>query len=186
MALYSSLSKFGLLPDNHVPDVLEPGLTLVFCGTALGRQSAERAAYYANPGNLFWRTLHEIGLTPRRFRPEEYPEILSLGIGLTDLCKTAYGNDAELPDDALDRAALAKKIHRFQPDILAFTSKTGAACYLEKPTGTLAYGLQPEHAGATRIYVLPSPSGHARRYWRLDIWQQLAQAFHAFRPQHMV
>src|SRR3546814_13773735 len=53
-----------------LPDVLAPGLRLVFCGSAAGRKSAELGAYYAGPGNKFWPTLYEIGLTPRH-RSEE-------------------------------------------------------------------------------------------------------------------
>src|SRR3546814_7604122 len=54
-----------------LPDVLAPGLRLVFCGSAAGRKSAELGAYYAGPGNKFWPTLYEIGLTPRHFRPQD-------------------------------------------------------------------------------------------------------------------
>lgn len=170
-----TLPKFGLLPQTHcVPDVLKPGLAVVFCGTALGRQSAHAKAYYANPGNLFWRTLHTTGLTPTRFAPKDYMRVLDHGIGLTDLCKTAFGNDAELPEDAFDIAALEKKLREYQPRILAFTSKTGAGAFLGRPTGTVGYGFQPERIGATRIFVLPSPSGHGRKYWRPDTWQALA------------
>src|SRR3546814_6083057 len=57
-----------------LPDVLAPGLRLVFCGSAAGRKSAELGAYYAGPGNKFWPTLYEIGLTPRHFRPQRSAE----------------------------------------------------------------------------------------------------------------
>lgn len=174
------LPKFGKLPETHlVPDVLEPGLKLVFCGTALGQQSAMHKAYYANPSNLFWKTVYEVGFTPRRFKPEEYEEMRALGIGLTDLCKTAFGNDDELPENAFDRDALEEKIIRYQPRILAFTSKTGAANYLRMQTGKLEYGFQSQKTENTAIYVLPSPSGHARRFWRQDAWQALADKYNA-------
>lgn len=42
-----------------LPDVIEPGLRIVFCGTAAGAKSAAVGAYYAGPGNAFWATLHE-------------------------------------------------------------------------------------------------------------------------------
>lgn len=171
----SLLTKFGTLPvSHHVPDVLQPGLDVVFCGTALGRMSAERKAYYANPGNLFWRTLHRAGFTSHQLPPEAYGQVLQFGIGLTDLCKSAYGNDAELPQGALDVAALREKVLRYQPRYLAFTSKAGAASYLGKDTGAIAYGAQAERVGDTGLYVLPSPSGHARRYWDETVWRALA------------
>lgn len=105
------LPRSGALPSSHlIPDLLEPGLKLVFCGTALGRKSAEARAYYANPTNLFWRALHEVGLTPERLRSADYPRLLEHGIGLTDLSKRHFGNDAELPDGAFDRSALREKM----------------------------------------------------------------------------
>jgi TDG/mug DNA glycosylase family protein len=171
------LDKFGALPPDHcVPDVLVPGLKVVFCGTALGRVSAERRAYYAHPGNFFWRTLHAIGLTPQRMAPGDYPSLPAFGIGLTDLCKRHFGNDAELPAEAWDADALRDKILRFQPSVLAFTSKTGAGIFLESPTGSLPLGFQAETIGATRLCVLPSPSGQARIFWSQQAWQDLADA----------
>jgi len=171
----SSLPRSGALPSSHaVPDLLAPGLRLVLCGTALGRRSAQARAYYAHPANLFWRTLHEVGLTPERFAPGDYPRLLAYGIGLTDLAKRHFGNDAELPADAFDRAALEAKIHQFAPAILAFTSKRGASGYLGRPTGRIALGLQPETVGATRLFVLPSPSGAARGHWDRAVWAELA------------
>lgn len=171
-----TIQKSGPLPDGHVPDLLAPGLKLVFCGTALGRVSAQRQAYYANPGNFFWRTLHEIGLTPERLPPERYPELLGHGIGLTDLCKAHFGNDADLPPDAFDIAALRAKLQRYRPGILAFTSKTGAAAFLGTTTGALSTGFQHNTIDGTRIAVLPSPSGQARIFWDIAPWQQLAKS----------
>ena len=117
--------------EPHVlPDVLQPGLTLVFCGTAAGKRSAAEGAYYAHPGNLFWRALHSAQLTPRLFAPAEFPQLPHYGIGLTDLAKRHSGNDSELPRDAFDVAALLAKIERYRPRLLAFTSKNAARAVL--------------------------------------------------------
>lgn len=173
--LASFLTKHGPLPKEHfVPDVLAPNLRVVFCGTALGYQSALKKAYYANPGNFFWRTLRVIELTPTQIAPENYREVLNYGIGLTDLCKAHFGNDVDLPSNAFDTEALHKKIIKYQPRYLAFTSKTAAASFLNKPTGAIELGLQPQPIGKTQIYVLPSPSGQARIFWREEIWRELA------------
>lgn len=171
------LPQYGALPDSHqVPDLLAPGLRLVFCGTALGRRSALARAYYAHPGNLFWRTLHETGLTPAPIAPADYARLLDHGIGLTDLAKRHFGNDAQLPDGAFDVDALREKIERHAPAVLAFTSKTGAAAFLGRATGRIPLGFQPEMVGTTRLFVLPSPSGQARTYWDRTVWQALADA----------
>lgn len=170
----SSLPRSGALPESHlVPDLLAPGLKLVFCGTALGRKSAEARAYYANPTNLFWRTLHDVGLIPKRLAPTDYARLLDHGIGLTDLAKRHFGNDSELPADALDREALREKLLRYRPAVLAFTSKTGASHFLDRPTGRIALGEQAERVGETRLFALPSPSGSGRRYWDVGLWREL-------------
>jgi len=166
--------------EAHVlPDLLRPGLALVFCGTAAGERSAREGAYYAHPGNLFWRALHEAGITTHRFVPADYPQLLDLGIGLTDLAKRHSGNDADLPRDAFDVSALLTKVAHFQPDLLAFTSKAAARAGLGRPI--VAYGLQPERLGRTQVHVLPSPSGQARGHWNIEPWRQLAQQFHQLR-----
>ena len=184
MGAMTKLDKFGALPPEHcVPDVLAPGLKVVFCGTAMGRVSAERRAYYANPGNFFWRTLANTGLTPAPVAPQDFIQVLDYGIGLTDLCKLHFGNDAELPSDALDAKALRDKILLYQPWILAFTSKTGAGAFLDRPTSDIPLGLQRETIDRTQIWVLPSPSGQARIFWNQTIWQDLADTVKALAAQ---
>ena len=160
-----------------VPDLLAPQLKLVFCGTAPSRASVAAAAYYAKPGNRFWPTLHAVGITPHRYSPQDYPQLLSLGIGLTDLCKIHSGVDSELPDDAFDIDAFEKKIQHHQPRIVAFTSKNAAQSYLQMP---VAYGEQSVKLGGTRLFVLPSPSGLATRFFDIEIWRSLADEFKLF------
>jgi double-stranded uracil-DNA glycosylase len=157
---------------NILPDVLAQNLATVFCGSAAGTASARRGAYYAGPGNAFWPTLYEIGLTPRRLQPEEYPSVVEFGLGLTDLAKTVSGSDRVLKRHHFDRAGLREKILRYRPAILAFTSKRTAQEFLQRP---VAYGLQPEQLGDTALFALPSPSGAARGYWDLEPWRELAR-----------
>ena len=145
----------------------------MFCGSAAGRASALKGAYYAGPGNMFWPTLAKVGLTPRRLAPEEFRRLPDFGLGLTDLCKSVSGADAELPRGADDPEALRDKIQRFQPDTLAFVGKRPARVVLGRTPG---YGPHAECIGATRLYVLPSPSGAARRYWDETWWWDLARA----------
>lgn len=160
-------------PDRPIlPDVLEPGLRLVFCGTAAGRRSAAEHAYYAHPGNLFWRALFQAGLTPRMLSPAEFPQLRQLGRGLTDLAKRHSGNDAELPRDAFDVDALCSKIERHQPRLLAFTSKNAARVALGH---AVDYGAQDETLAGTQTFVLPSPSGQARGHWSLAPWLALGE-----------
>ena len=145
----------------------------MFCGTAPGAVSAARGAYYANPTNRFWAMLHATGLTPRRLRPEEWPQLAAYGLGLTDVCKHAFGQDAALRPDDFDAEGLRRRIAAAAPGRLAFTSKRAAAAVLGRMP---AYGPQPETIGPTALWVLPSPSGAARRWWDEGPWHALAAA----------
>ncbi|HLN25912.1 MAG TPA: mismatch-specific DNA-glycosylase [Patescibacteria group bacterium] len=157
-----------------LPDLLRPGLRLVFCGTAAGTASAKAGAYYAGPGNRFWPILAAVGLTPRRFRPDEYPLLDDLAIGLTDLVKQACGNDSELPAEGWDIEGFRQRMALHAPAVIAFTSKRAAAEVFRCATGKIAYGEQGERLGASRLFVLPSPSGLACRSWDERPWQALA------------
>lgn len=155
-----------------LPDLLAPGLDLVFCGTAVGAESARRQAYYAGPGNAFWPTLHSVGLTPRRLRPDEYRELLDYGIGLTDLAKEVSGNDDILGHADFDCSRLRALLARYQPRLLAFTGKRAAQQFVG---GKVGYGLLADRVAATCLFVLPSPSGAACRYWSEAPWFELAR-----------
>src|ERR1700722_10873243 len=134
-----------------LPDVLQPGLKIVFCGTAAGTTSARRGHYYAHPHNKFWPTLHAIGLTPRLLDPSEFPLLTRFGVGLTDIAKSVSGMDKQLPAGSLGQCAcdaLPPNLLQHQPAILAFTSLTAGRRYLRRAAG---FGEQAETIGATRI-----------------------------------
>ena len=152
--------------------MLAPGLRVVFCGMAAGRVSAMKRAYYAGPGNMFWPMLHKTGLTPRLFAPHEYPDVLTLGIGLTDVCKTAFGADHELARDAFDAAGFLRKMEFCRPNVIAFNGKHAARQALGLKA--VPYGrLEGSLSGAV-VFVLTSPSGRARRFWDERYWFELA------------
>lgn len=157
-----------------LPDILEPDLDIVFCGSAAGTASARAGAYYAGPGNAFWPTLYRVGLIPEPLEPRRFAELPHFGLGLTDLCKTAAGADGELPPDADDVAALREKIRRWRPRCVAFVGKRPARVFLGRPVET---GPQPETVGPTALFVLPSPSGAARRWWDEAPWRELARRY---------
>jgi TDG/mug DNA glycosylase family protein len=169
------------LSEPVLPDLLRPGLTVVFCGTAAGRMSAARGQYYAHPQNKFWRVLHATGLTPRLLRPDEYPLLLELGIGATDIAKHVSGMDHQLPKGALGRAALddlRARIGAVRPRLLAFTSLAGGRKFLGP---RVRHGKQVERIGETAIWVLPSPSPAAQNAWNESVWHALARDVAAHR-----
>ncbi len=158
--------------SHLLPDLLAPGLDLVFCGTAPSPASFKARAYYANPGNAFWPTLHAVGFTPERLAPGRYPELLAWRLGLTDLNKTEVGSDHELSADAMDARSLHANLRRYRPAAVAFTSKHAAALALGIKAP--AYGRQVEPLEGAVAFVLASPSGRARSFWSLKPWKEAA------------
>jgi len=158
-----------------LPDLLSPGLRVVFCGTAAGTASAVAGAYYAGPGNRFWPTLHEIGLTPRLLAPSEFRLLAEWGIGLTDLCKTAHGMDHEIATNAFDPARLHTVIDEARPRVIAFNGKKAARlAFGLGGTSPIDHGPSERLVGATPAWVLPSTSGANARYWDPAPWHALA------------
>ena len=153
-------------------DVLSEGLRAVFCGTALGAVSARVRAPYAGPGNKFWPTLHAVGLTPRRLEPAEFREVSEWGLGLTDLCKTRSGSDAEIGMGGFDVPRLVELMERFAPGWLAFNGKRSAQTALGERR--VDYGPQDRELGGVPVYVLPSTSGAASGNWDVEWWRRFA------------
>jgi TDG/mug DNA glycosylase family protein len=159
---------------DRLPDQLAHNLRLVFVGTAASRRSAELGHYYAHPHNRFWRTLHEVGITPRRYQAHEYADMLALGIGFTDLCKLGAGMDHEALKAGVDMAAFTEKMRTYRPATIAFTSKKAASLLLGRPTGKIALGRQPPLDDFPTVFVLASPSGAASGAWTVQPWLELA------------
>lgn len=153
-------------------DLLEPGLRLVICGTAAGRRSASIRFYYAGRGNKFWRTLAEVGLTPRQLSPSEYPLLQRFGIGLTDLLKAQAGMDSELQFGATAADELRARILQVKPGFLCFNGKLAAKTYLH--VHRVSYGLQSATIGTTHLFVAPSTSGAANTFSNIEWWHEVA------------
>ena len=172
MTIYSDPSGFVL------PDLLAPDLNIVFCGSAASTVSATKKAYYAGPGNKFWSTIYEVGLTPRLLLPHEFPVLLEFGIGLTDMAKQAYGSDRSIPKDEDKPEHINEIIIGLKPKVMAFVGKRSAKVFYNMKFGlkNMNYGHQNKFIGQTALYVLPSPSGLANRYWDTEPWQDLAQS----------
>jgi double-stranded uracil-DNA glycosylase len=177
-------NKWFCMKQHQLPDLFKRNLRVVFVGTAAGRRSAEFGYYYAGPGNRFWRTLHEVGLTPRRFEPSEFRDLLELGIGLTDMSKLGAGMDHQVAKHEFDPERFEANLRRYRPRAIAFTSKKAASIWHGRSaTRVIAYGRQPPTAPAfPEVFVLPSPSGAARSYWDVTPWQELAAWYHGDGP----
>ena len=146
------------LPDTGaLPDVLAPGLDVIFCGINPGRVSAAAGAHFANPRNDFWRLLHEAGFTPRLLDPQEQQELLGLGIGVTNAAYRTTPGSGDLR--RADFAGSAERLERvaidLKPRAIGFVGKEAyRGAFGERPQ----LGLQPRMLGETALFVLPSTS----------------------------
>jgi TDG/mug DNA glycosylase family protein len=153
--------------------VLEPGLRVVFCGTAAGRVAALRGAPYSGPGNKFWRILFETGLTPELVPYERFRDLPRWGIGLTDVNKTESGSDSDLTAASFDPGGLVARLEGVRPAFVAFNGKRSAQVVLGRTA--VSYGPQPETVADARVWVVPSTSGAASGFWDPAPWHALAE-----------
>jgi len=145
--------------DWTIPDVIAPGLRVVFAGINPGLYSAATGYHFARPGNRFWPALHRSGFTGRVFRPDEQEQLLGLGLGITNVVARATARADELrPAEFLAGARiLTAKITRLRPRWLAVVGVTAYRTAFGRRHA--AVGPQDEAIGETRVWVLPNPSG---------------------------
>ena len=145
--------------DRTIPDVIAPGLRVVFAGINPGLYSAATGFHFARPGNRFWPALYHSGFTERVFRPDEQEQLLGLGLGITNVVARATARADELrPEEFLAGARiLTAKITRLRPRCLAVVGVTAYRAAFGRRHA--AVGPQGEGIGETRIWVLSNPSG---------------------------
>ena len=150
--------------DRTIPDVIAPGLAVLFSGINPGLYSAATGRHFARPGNRFWPALHRSGFTPRQLRPDEQEELLGYGLGITNVAARATARAEELTPAELVAGAdlLTAKVDRFRPAWLAVVGVTAYRTAFRRPKAL--FGPQPETIGATRVWVLPNPSGLNAHY----------------------
>jgi double-stranded uracil-DNA glycosylase len=146
------------------PDVIAPGLRVLFCGINPSLYSAVVGHHFARPGNRFWPTLHASGFTPRLLRPWEDAELLRSGLGITNVYERATATAAELSREELlgGGERLRERVLRYRPRVLAILGITAYRTAFQQPRA--GFGLQEETVGETRIWTLPNPSGLNAHY----------------------
>jgi double-stranded uracil-DNA glycosylase len=162
---------------RSVPDLIAPGLDVLFCGINPSLYSAATGHHFARPGNRFWPALYRAGFTRRLLKPWEEKLLLEDGIGITNLVPRATATAAELTEDELrsGRHRLARKVHRFRPRCVAVVGIGAYQVAFDRPRAKI--GLQPAPLGTAAVWVLPNPSGLNANHQLPD----LAKAFRAAR-----
>jgi len=167
-------AQIAAAQGRTLPDLIGPGLKVLFCGINPGLYSGATGHHFARPGNRFWPALHRAGFTSRLVHPWEERLLLEEGLGITNLVARATATAAELDKGELQagRKRLEKKVARYTP---AWVAVVGIGAYrtaFERPKARI--GAQPERIGPSRLWVLPNPSG-------LNANHQIADLTRAFR-----
>ncbi len=136
-----------------LPDIAGPDPLVVLCGMAGCESGKLRDHYYETPGNAFWEFLRASGLTSVRLSPAEEERVVEHDLALTDL--------VQLPGrpPSYDLPALEAKLEKWQPEWLAFTSKTVAQAAARASAYEAAGSARP--AGNRRrpgLFLLPRPA----------------------------
>jgi TDG/mug DNA glycosylase family protein len=165
-----------------LPDYIRSGLDILLVGINPGLRSAELGHHFAGVNNRFWSLLHDAAITPHRLSYEEDCHLTDYGVGLTNIAARPTRTSSELTPADYDRgrAALARKIRRYQPKVVAFV---GVTVYREfwrgkgKLPPRLQCGLQEDTFEGAELFVVPNPSGRNAHYTydeMLKYWQELA------------
>jgi double-stranded uracil-DNA glycosylase len=159
--------------DRTIPDLVAPGLRVLFAGINPSLYSAAAGYHFARPGNRFWPALHESGFTPRRLRPDEQPLLLEAGLGITNVVARATARADELSTAELRSggAALAELAASLGVRCVAVLGVTAYRAAFGPPDA--AVGRQSPRWGGVLVWVLPNPSG-LNAHWTMP---RLAQAF---------
>lgn len=163
-----------------VPDLLRPGLSVLFCGINPGTRSGELGQHFARPGNRFWKVLHGAGFTDSVIAASEQDLLLDLGIGITNLVGRTSRAASELTADELrtGRQDLEEKVAKLRPSWVAVLGVSAYRIAFRRPHARV--GRQPETiGGSSGLWLLPNPSGLQARYQlaeMIDLYRELRDA----------
>lgn len=147
-----------------MPDVIAPGLRVLFCGINPGLYSGAVGHHFARPGNRFWKALRLAGFTDRVLSPFEERILLESGLGITNLVERATARAEHLAGPELRAGAdrLARKVRSLHPGAVAVLGVGAYRTGFSRPGAEM--GVQPERLGGAVLWVLPNPSGLNAHY----------------------
>jgi TDG/mug DNA glycosylase family protein len=149
----------------EVPDLVGPGVRLVFVGINPGLLTAARQIHFGNPANRFRPALVAAGLleppadgTPGMTRAD-LDTLLAKGVGITNLVPyaTARADELTKADLLAGRQRLEGFVREHTPRVVAILGITAYRQAFGRPRATP--GRQPEPIGEAELWVVPNPSG---------------------------
>jgi TDG/mug DNA glycosylase family protein len=148
-----------------VPDLVGPGVRLVFVGINPGLLTAARQIHFGNPGNRFRPALVDAGLLepPVDGRPgmteADLATLVARHVAITNLVPFATARADELTRDQLieGSARLEAFVEEHRPRVVAVLGITAYRTGFARPRATP--GRQPDPIGGAELWVVPNPSG---------------------------
>jgi TDG/mug DNA glycosylase family protein len=158
-----------------VPDLIAPGLRVVFCGINPGLYTAAIGHHFGRPGNRFWKVLHLAGFTERQLSPFDERLLLAHGVGVTNLVTrtTAAASELSLAELRAGVARVERLVGEYRPAFVAFLGMQAYRTAMGRPRAVM--GLQPERLGGAGLWLLPNPSGLQARYQLAELVELFAE-----------
>ena len=165
-----------------LPDVVAPGIDVLFCGINPSLISAQTGHHFARPGNRFWPALHRAGFTPRLLAPAEDRLLPRYGLGLTNLVDRPTAAASELTDEELRAGArgLEDLVRRVGPRLVCVVGLAAWRGGFGRPRAGV--GLQPETVAGRPVWVVPNPSGLNAHYQLPRLAELFAEVREYVRP----
>lgn len=151
--------------DAAVPDLIAPGVRLLFVGINPSLWTAATGTHFAYPGNRFYPALAAAGIITRvpdfsrGFTDADRALFTDAGLGISNLVNRATVRADELARDELRAGAerLARTVAEWQPAVVAVVGITAYRQGFDRPKA--ASGRQPETLDGAGLWVVPNPSG---------------------------
>jgi double-stranded uracil-DNA glycosylase len=159
-----SRAELAAAADRTIPDLVGPGLRVLFSGINPSLYSAATGHHFARPGNRFWPALHRSGFTSRLLHPWEQWSLPGAGLGITNVVARATARADELsPAELVEGGTrLAALVQRWRPGFLAVLGVTAYRTAFGRPKA--AVGRQDHEIAGVPVWVLPNPSGLNAHY----------------------
>jgi TDG/mug DNA glycosylase family protein len=151
--------------DAAVPDLVGPGLLLLFVGINPGLWTAATSTHFAHPGNRFYPALRLAGVIERDidrsagFTADDRAHLIERGIGITNLVNRATVRASELTATELKAGGerLRVFVAEHQPQVVAVAGVTAYRTAFSDRSARL--GRQPQGLEGAELWAVPNPSG---------------------------
>jgi TDG/mug DNA glycosylase family protein len=181
----SSRAELEAFRGSMPPDLIDPGVKLLFVGINPGLRSAAVQAHFAFRGNRFYPALFGAGILDRVIDASDglvdsdRDHLFRRGVGLSSLVARATASADELSRGELvaGAAALGARVARLAPAVVAILGVTAYRVAFGRPHAVL--GRQPELLAGRELWVAPNPSGrnaHATPATLAVAYREVAQA----------